>query len=42
MFSGIITTMSIEDNYVTVKEIFVYDRPEGLPQNGGYKDLFVK
>lgn len=43
MFSGIITTMSIEeDNSTLVKEIFVYDRPAGLPQNGGYKDLFIK
>ena len=43
MFSGIITTMSVEeDNSTLVKEIFVYDRPAGLPQNGGYKDLFIK
>ena len=43
MFSGIITTMSLEeDKSILVKEIFVYDRPEGLPQNGGYKDLFIK
>ena len=43
MFSGIITTMSLEeDKSILVKEIFVYDRPEGLPQNGGYKNLFIK
>ena len=47
MFSGIITTMSVEkDNTILVKEIFVYDRPEsedsgGLPKVG-YKDLFIK
>lgn len=43
MFSGIITTMSVEkDNNILVKEIFVYNRPDGMPKNGGYKDLYIK
>lgn len=41
MFSGIITKMSINKGKVTVEEIFVYDRPEGLPKSG-YKDLYEK
>ncbi|MDE7314924.1 MAG: hypothetical protein K2N11_04400 [Mucispirillum sp.] len=46
MFSGIITTMSVEkNNSILVKEIFVYDRPKvedgGVPKVG-YKDLFSK
>ncbi len=42
MFSGIITKMSIENNKVVVKEVFVYDRPYGMVGSGGYKDLFAK
>ena len=41
MFSGIITKMSLNEGKVTVEEIFVYDRPEGLPKSG-YKDLYEK
>lgn len=42
MFSGIITSISIEDNMTVVKEIFVYDRPAGISRLSGYKDLFIK
>ena len=41
MFSGIIAKMSLNEGKVTVEEIFVYDRPEGVPKSG-YKDLYVK
>ncbi len=43
MFSGLITTMSLEeDNSILVKEIFVYERPNEMLPKAGYKDLFIK
>lgn len=41
LFSGIITTMEVEDGKVKVYEIFTYERPDNIPYNG-YLDLFVK
>lgn len=41
LFSGIITTMNVEDNKVKVYEIFTYERPDKVPYSG-YIDMYVK
>lgn len=42
IFNGLITNMSVEKDSVLVKEIYVYDRPSGLSEITGYKNLFEK